>query len=313
MSDKKKVLVLYYTQTGQLKNILDHILGPILQEADFTFMPIEPVTPFPWPWSKQEFFDAMPETVVGDPRPVKNLPIDTNTHYDLIILGYQPWFLSPSQPIAAFLQSEQAKQLLKGKPVLTILGSRNMWLNAQEKTKKYLKDIGAALVGNIVLVDKSPNLVSLITVLRWTGKGKKEAFFIFPPAGVQERDIVASKRFAPVILDALQKGNFDNLQNQLLALDAVELLPSLIVLENRGKKPFQFFAQFIRKKGGPGASERQSRVVMYRVLLLTAIPFLSPFTTIASKLQLWFTRKKLEGDVQYYKGVSYRESNESKK
>ncbi|WP_233267327.1 hypothetical protein [Paraglaciecola sp. L3A3] len=57
----------------------------------------------------------------------------------MIILTYQVWFLSPSIPIASFLQSEPAKKLFKDTPVVTIIGCRGMWLMAQEKVKTLLK------------------------------------------------------------------------------------------------------------------------------------------------------------------------------
>lgn len=309
MSQQAKILVVYFTQTGQLRRIIDHVTAPLQGKAAITYEEIVPVQPFPFPWSKQEFFDAMPETVLGSPRGIQPLKVSPDEHFDLVIMAYQPWFLSPSQPVAAFLQSPEASRLLKGKPVVTLLGCRNMWLNAQEKTKKYLADIGAHLVGNIVLVDKHPNLVSLITILRWTGKGKKDAFFIFPPAGVQEKEIVESSRFGAPILQALEQRNFAGLHEQLLALDAVELKPGLIVLENRGRGPFRFWARFISAKGEPGSESRKTRVTMYRIVLLAAIPLLTPFTTVASWLQLTFRRKQLENEVTYYKGVSLREIN----
>lgn len=307
MTQKPKILVVYFTQTGQLRRIIDNVVAPFEGKADVVFEELVPIQPFPFPWSKQEFFDAMPETVLAKPRHIMPLKVDPNTHFDLVIMAYQPWFLSPSQPVAAFLQSEEGIRLLKGKPVITLLGCRNMWINAQEKMKRYLQKAGAKLVGNIVLVDKHPNLVSLITILRWATKGKKEAFFIFPPAGVQEKEIVESGRFAAPILEALDHRNYDQLHSQLLALESVELKPGLVVLEFRGVKPFRFWANYISEKGGPGDAGRQGRVSMYRAILLVAIPVLSPFTTVASWLKLLLQKKQLEKDVAYFKGVDLRE------
>src|SRR5262249_46476839 len=149
------------------------------------------VQPFTFPWDKQQFYDTMPETVLARPRAVQPLKVNPDEHFDLVILAYQPWFLSPSQPTAAFLQSEGAARLLKGKKVLTLIAARNMWLNAQERVKTHLQEIGAALVGNIALVDTSSNLISVLTVLRWQFKGQKEATRFLPPAGVQEKEILA--------------------------------------------------------------------------------------------------------------------------
>ena len=307
MIAQPKILVVYFTQTGQLRRIIDHVVAPLEGKATVVYEEIVPVQPFPFPWSKQEFFDAMPETVLGKPRNIMPLKVNPDEHFDLVIMAYQPWFLSPSQPVAAFLQSEDGRRLLKDKPVVTLLGCRNMWINAQEKMKRYLQQAGAKRVGNIVLMDKHPNLVSLITILRWATKGKKEAFFVFPPAGVQEKEIVESGRFAAPIQVALEKGNYDQLHAQLLELDSVELKPGLIVLEQRGVKPFRFWANYISKKGGPGDVSRQGRVSMYRAILLLAIPVLSPFTTLASWLKLLLSRKQLGKEVAYYKGVHLRE------
>ncbi|MBO9730597.1 MAG: hypothetical protein J7623_18285 [Chitinophaga sp.] len=306
MNERPKILVVYYTQTGQLKRIIDHVLAPLEGKADITFEQLVPVTPFPFPWGKQQFYDTMPETIQATPRAIQPLKVDVNASFDLVILAYQPWFLSPSQPTAAFLQSEAGKQLLRGKKVVTLLGSRNMWLNAQEKVKQYLQQAGASLVGNIVLVDKSPNLISLITILRWAFKGKKEATRFLPQAGVQENEIITAGRFAGPIASALASGKWEELHPQLLALDSVELLPNLVVLEGKGIRAFRFWAKFISAKGGPGAPSRQGRVSMYRGLLLVGIFVLQPISIITSLIQLNLKKQQLRGEVDYYKGITLR-------
>lgn len=306
MNERPKVLVVYYTQTGQLKRIIDHVLAPLANSVDITYEELVPVQPFPFPWGKQQFYDTMPETVQDMPRGIRPLEVDVNAHFDLVLLAYQPWFLSPSQPTAAFLQSEAAARLLKGKPVITLLGSRNMWLNAQERVKNYLHRMGANLVGNIVLVDKSPNLVSLITILRWAFKGKKEATRFLPQAGVQENEIITSGRFAGPIARALETRQWESLHPELMSLDAVELLPNLVLLENNGISAFRFWAKFISAKGGPGAAARQGRVTMYRSLLLVGIFVLTPITLISSFIKLNLKRNELKREVEYYKGIGLR-------
>ena len=169
----KNILVLYYTQSGQLRDILAHLVKDIKDQASIDFVEVEPVTPFPWPWNAYEFFDAMPETVQRIGREVKPLPVSVHRkQYDLVILGYQPWFLNPSQPITGFLHSNDAS-ILAGKPVITVVGSRNMWLNSQEQIKQDLNKLNATLIGNIVLIDKQPNLISTLTVVRWAFSGQK--------------------------------------------------------------------------------------------------------------------------------------------
>lgn len=303
---KQKILIIYYTQTGQLKRIIDRVVTPLQAQADIVYEEIVPVQPFTFPWDKQTFYDTMPETVLGRPRGVQPLKVNPDEHFDLVILAYQPWFLSPSQPTAAFLQSEGAARLLKGKKVLTLIGARNMWLNAQEKVKTYLHQAGAQLVGNIALVDTSSNLISVMTVLRWQFKGKKEATRFLPPAGVQEKEIQAADRFAAPITQALQQGNWEQLHPQLRQQDAVTLKPNLVVLEDRGIRAFRYWSKFISAKGGPGAPERQGRVSMYRGLLLLGIFVLTPITKISSMITLLVKRNQLLQEVEYFKGIDLR-------
>ncbi len=304
---RPRILVVYYSQTGQLRQILDSVVTDIKEKADIDYAVIEPVTPFPFPWTALQFFDAMPETVAHLPAAVKPLPqAVVNKDYDLVIFGYQPWFLNPSQPTTAFLQSELAK-IFKGKPVVTVVGCRNMWLHAQEKVKGYLDGLGAHLAGNIVLTDTNPNLVSLLTVIRWSFKGQKSASGLLPAAGVQDEDIAAASRFGKTIYQHLADDNLLDLQRSLLAQGAISLKPGLVMLEQSGIKRFRFWSGFIREKGGPGDSARASRVMMFKNLLLVGIFILSPITNTVALIKLAIKRNSLLKDVEYFRQVAYQE------
>ena len=63
----KKVLVVYYSQTGQLREIVNSVIAPMKAsgEVTLTVEEIKPKTPFPYPWTSDEFFQAMPESVRG--------------------------------------------------------------------------------------------------------------------------------------------------------------------------------------------------------------------------------------------------------
>ncbi len=86
---KPRILAIYYSQSGQLRDILENLTNDIKDSADIDFVQIEPVTAFPFPWKPYTFFDAMPETVERIASPIKPLPEKVmNTDYDLVILGY---------------------------------------------------------------------------------------------------------------------------------------------------------------------------------------------------------------------------------
>ncbi|MBP8264462.1 MAG: dialkylresorcinol condensing enzyme, partial [Pseudomonas sp.] len=147
----RQVLIVHFSQTGQLDRLAQSICAPLQQQADIQldFLPLQPAQPYPFPWPFLDFFRIFPETVLMRPQPLLPLAVDASKRYDLVILAYQVWFLSPSQPMTAFLASPEAAQLLKGTPVVTLIGCRNMWLMAQEKVKNRLTELGARLVDNI--------------------------------------------------------------------------------------------------------------------------------------------------------------------
>lgn len=304
MISKPRILALYYTQSGQLKDILDSLFSEIQSSVEIDYVAIQPLQPFPFPWTATTFFDAMPESVEHLPAPVCPLPNEVfQKEYDLIILGYQPWFLNPSQPITAFLQSDDAR-ILKGKQVITVIGCRNMWLHAQEKVKQYLIKQQAKLVGNICLFDTNTNIISTLTVIRWAFTGQKEAGRWLPAAGVQDKDIQAASRFGKIILTCLQQ-QLNIKHEQLLEEGAIKLDPGLVLLEQRGIKNFRFWSKYIREKGGPGASKRLSRVLLFKRLLIVGIFILSPISSLTAFIKLQLHKKRLSKDVEYFKGVSF--------
>ena len=138
----KKVLAVYYTQSGQLKEILDNFTAPFTQ-AGITVekVSIQLKNDFPFPWTTPSFFDAMPESVLTIPTEISPFQC-RELSYDLVIFAYQPWFLSPSIPANSLLQHPAFKAIIKDTPVITLIGSRNMWASAQEKVKKFFKSFG---------------------------------------------------------------------------------------------------------------------------------------------------------------------------
>src|SRR6056297_2875533 len=129
----KRILIVYYTQSGQLRDIAEHFISPFKESDDYSieWLQLEPENDYPFPWTGYTFFDAFPESVLKHPCRLKPIPGEiAGTKYDLVVLAYQVWYMSPSIPVTAFLQSDKGKELLKDTPVITLIGSRNMWLQA---------------------------------------------------------------------------------------------------------------------------------------------------------------------------------------
>ncbi len=306
---KKKVLVVYFTQTGQLKSAVRATLQPLEKNSDIEiyYEQIKPKTAFPYPWSYMQFFDVFPETVHGVPCQLEPFSFDGNTNYDLVVIAYQPWFLSICIPINSFLQTIEAKKVMKGKPVITILACRNMWLNAQEKMKMQLIKLETNLVGNITFTDKAANLISLITVFAFVLGGVKDKFLgVFPKYGVSDKDLKKAPQFGEIILKHLQTGNYNDQQKQLVDAGAVNIKSNLMLLEGRGKVLFPLYANYISKKGTAGSAERKTRVRIFGIVLPTAILILSPIITIISRLAPILFPDKIKKEIDYYSHNSLR-------
>src|SRR5690606_31368791 len=149
-------------------------------------------------------------TFLQNPHKVKPVPSAIlSKKYDLIFFAYQPWYLSPSIPANSFLKSQYAKQLFDNTPVITIIGSRNMWAMAQEKVKKIFQELNAKLVGNIALADRNPNLISAYTIVKWMFWGEKRTFGLLPTPGITQQEIDEASKFGEVILKHLHTDNVE--------------------------------------------------------------------------------------------------------
>lgn len=299
----KNILVIYYSQTGQLKQILDSILGPLDKNGDITicYEEIKPDPAYPFPWTSQVFCDAFAESFAEIPCNIKPLTLDPKRSFDLVIIAYTVWYLAPSIPISAFVQSEDARHLLKDRPVVTVIGCRNMWLQAQEKMKQRISALGGRLTGNIVLTDTAPNLIGVATIAYWMLSGRKDRLWnIFPKPGVSPKDIRNARRFGHTLLEAVSTSPFKLDQARLNQQGAVRVVPAFILFEQRIRKVFNIWSKFIRQKGGPGSPGRQRRVRFFFYYLLMAIFVIAPLATLLSLLVQIIKKDKLQSAVDYF-------------
>lgn len=296
----KKVLAVYFSQSGQLGEIIDRFTHPLIASgAVVEKLQIQPVKKFPFPWTTSIFFEAMPESVKLIPAELEPFTLKEN-HYDLIIIGFQPWFLSPSIPISSLLQLPSFKPVLKDTLVITISGCRNMWINAQEKNKRLLKEAGARLTGNIALVDKHNNYASLVTIFYWMLTGKKDRKWgIFPRPGVSDEDIAATSVFGETVKENLMSGNWNNLQAKLVAQKAVDVKYHLMFIERKAGKIFTIWAKIIY-----GKKNRSTLLVVFKYYLLIALCVAAPLILLVDAIFFKpFLSKRIEKQKKYYSGV----------
>ncbi len=284
----KRVLVTEYSQTGQLTAVVARILEPLRDNPRIAVdvVPLVPLRPFPFPWSFFRFLDAFPESAHLVPPPLAPLALTGDEAFDLVILPYQVWFLAPSQPVTAFLMHPVAKRVLEGRPVVTVIACRNMWMEAHEKTSALLRSVGARLIDNVVLTDPGSTLATFVTTPRWLLSGKKSGFWGMGAAGLSERQIVEARRFGLALRDGLLRDAEARPDEPMLTgLGAVSVNERLYFSERVGTRSFFVWGKLLLAAGRPGSWSRMPLLALYVAFLIVAIITLVP-TSLAVQVLL---------------------------
>lgn len=290
----KRILVLSYSQTGQLAEIMQSIVAP-LQHCSHFSVHIEtlcPVESYPFPWQFFSFLDAFPESAQMVAPSLQPLSLAGDEDFDLVILPYQVWFLAPSLPITAFLKHPLAKRLLAGKPVVTVIACRNMWMLAQEKMKGLLAACGARLLDNVALVDPSPTMTTLFTTPLWLLSGKRDLLPGLPVAGVDVASIKAASRFGCALRDALQNDQECGSAPMLTGLKAADSDPGLLFSEKAGTRSFYLWGKLLRAVGEPGQFRRRPFLILYVIFLIALILTIVPVSLMLQALLRPFLQRK---------------------
>jgi hypothetical protein len=284
----KSVLVVSYSQSGQIDDIVAALSRPLVDAGvNVQHEVLRPETVFPFPWSFFAFLDVFPESVRLDPRPNQPLSVAPDADFDLVILAWQVWYLSPSQPVTAFLQSAAGKRLLGGRPVVSVVACRNMWLSAFDTLKTLVAEAGGRLVDHVALTDTAPALATFITTPRWMFTGRRDRFIGLPPAGVDATQTAGAARFGAALAWALARDDEKRDQPMLEGLCAVKVVPHLVFSERAGRRAFQVWSGLIRRCGRAGQKRRIPALLLFLtylvVMIITVVPvnlalqrFLSP-------------------------------------
>ena len=273
----KKVLVVTYSQTGQLADITARVVAPLRAAGHQVHVEtLMPEKAFPWPWPIVDFVDAFPECVQLDAPPLQPLSVSKDKDFDLVILTYQVWYLSPSLPMTAFLKSQEGRALIAGKPVVTLVACRNMWLSAQETMKHLIAEAGGKLRDHIAFTDHGHPLATFITTPRWVLTGKRNAWLGLPPAGVAPAEIEGAARFGHALAEALEQNQETGDAPMLSGLRAVTVIPRLALSERAGFRAFRVWSRLIRAFGQRGQWRRRPILAVFAtyliVMVITVVP-----------------------------------------
>lgn len=291
----KNVLVVNYSQTGQLAQITAQLVEPLRAAGHRVHLEtLVPETAYPWPWPIVDFVDAFPECVQLDAPPLKPLSIAADTPFDLVILTYQVWYLSPALPMTAFLHSPAGRQLIHGKPVVTLVACRNMWLSAQQTMQRLIGEAGGQLCDHLAFTDQGHPLATFITTPRWVLTGRRDRFLGLPAAGVAAEEIRQASRFGRALADALERDEEKSAAPMLAGLRAVTVNARLALSERAGQRAFRVWSKLIRAFGKRGQWRRRPILLVFALYLITLVLTVVPLSLLLQWLFSPLLKPRLE-------------------
>lgn len=291
----KNVLVVNFSQTGQLSDISAQLVAPLRAAGHAVHIEtLRPETPFPWPWPVVDFVDVFAECVQLDAPPLKPLSIPADRQFDLIILTYQVWYLAPALPMTAFLKSPEGKRLINGKPVITLVACRNMWLSAQDTMKRLIAEAGGQLRDHLAFTDQGPALATFITTPRWVLTGQRNRFLGLPPAGVAPAEIRGASRFGRALAEALDQHREKLAVPMLSGLRAATVNPRLAISERAAQRAFKLWSKLIRLFGRRGQLRRRPILLVFALYLIAMVLTVVPLSLLIQWLLSPLLKLRLE-------------------
>ncbi len=268
----KRVLVVYYSQSGDVHAALDALTQPLHSpEVEIIRWRLESVPPYPFPWSVQAFFDCMPEAVNGEPPALAPLRFDPAERFDLVLIGWQVWFLSPSLPIQAFFATPHA-QVLRGTRVITVACCRQMWQRAHARIRALVSASGGVHTDSIVVTHQGPAMATYLTAPLLMLTGRRDRLAFLPPPGVAPAEIENLGGFGRRLRETTDRWAAAPPTPLLTGLDAVKVNVAALMPELIGAGAMVLLARIARRCGKPGSLLRRPVIWLFVLLLVLLLP-----------------------------------------
>ncbi len=209
----RRVLILYYSQTGQTRRVLEVVSDELRRaQHEVVMVRFNPVQDFRFPWSPFALLGLMVRTYAGAKLSVEleELPPQvTSGRYDLIVIGYQPWFLSPSVPVRTFLEGPGA-ELLRNRPVVSVITCRKLWKRSYRLFEQKVRARGATVIDSLVVEDPARQPMNMVTTVfhLLTGRTLDRGILkrVFPPVGIDEGGLRQARQFGETLAARLGAG-----------------------------------------------------------------------------------------------------------
>jgi menaquinone-dependent protoporphyrinogen IX oxidase len=215
-SDRRpRVLLLYYTYTGQSSKVLE-VASDVFRERGCQVhkAQIEFTDPrfsgrfsrFPMRHVWRDMFSVLPaqtRKVTGEIR----IPDEARSgDYDLICIGSPTWWRDTSMPMRSYLESDDARMVLSGKPFAVFVVCRRYWRENLETVRKLAVNQGGRYLNEIHFGYPGGQIRSMLSLTSFLGSGEYRDRYMgvrIPTTNVQPQQIEQTRIFAAELADQL--------------------------------------------------------------------------------------------------------------
>jgi flavodoxin len=212
---RPRVLLLYYTYTGQALKVLE-AAGEVFRDRGFDV--IKAQIEFTDPRYAQRFSrfpmrrvwpDMLSVLPAQTRRATGQIRIPDAVHdgdYDLICIGSPTWWSTASMPIRSFLESNEARKLLTGKPFAVFAVCRDSWKGNVAEVRTLGEKQGGRCVDEIHFTYPGDPLRSMLSLTSYLGTGEYRDRYLgvpIPTTNVQPEQLDQTRRFASALADRL--------------------------------------------------------------------------------------------------------------
>jgi len=292
-----RILVLCYSQSGDVAKITKAFCEPLkkLPELQVVEEQLRPNRSYPFPWGNlHRLLSVFPECQLGLGNGIKPFSVGQDERFDLIILAFQVWHLTPSLPAQDLFKSEYAG-LLKHTPVVTVCVSRKAWHSGSERMKQLLRTAEAIHLDNVVVTHQGSALATLVSVPRLLLFGKRDRLWgIFPAAEISANELARLQRLGEVLAQKLRNPSHPRHNPLLRGHGAVYVNKRLILAELAGAPIYLALARFVRYCEKFGHTMRELSIFGCTVALVVSIITLMPLTVLITFIAYPFLSGRLK-------------------
>jgi menaquinone-dependent protoporphyrinogen IX oxidase len=212
---RPRVLLLYYTYTGQSLKVLEAAAevfrdrGCEVRTAQIEFTDprfAERFSRFPmrrvWP----DMLSVLPAQLRRASGEIRTPDAVRDGDYDLICIGSPTWWRTASMPMRSFLKSDEARQLLAGKPFAVFVVCRRYWRENLAAVRKLATGRGGRYAGGVHFGYPGGQLRSMLALTSYLGTGEYRDRYLgvrIPVTNVQPEQLEQSRKFASDLADSL--------------------------------------------------------------------------------------------------------------